>query len=355
MSDSLYRRLQQQLNQYSMGFPEAESGVEIEILRSLFSEKDAGLFTQMSPFLETPDAVAGRLDRPVDDVFGELDDMAERGLLFRVIKGDQRKYAAIPFVHGIFEFQVGDMSRDLAEKIQAYFDEVFHQAMRRSGDLFLRTIPVNRSIDADLRIASYDDAVEVLKDIDKIVVADCICRVHAGRLEEDCGKPLEVCFLFGSMGQYYVDRGMGRQISPDEAVSILETCHEAGLVTQPASSQNPGGMCNCCGDCCGVLRALNKHPRPVEMVFSNYLAQVTIEDCTGCETCLELCQMAAIRVDAEGLAEVNRDGCLGCGLCVTDCPTEAIKLIAKPEQELRVPPTSMAEQMMLMAQKRGIL
>ena len=91
------------------------------------------------------------------------------------------------------------------------------------------------------------------------------------------------------------------------------------------------------------------------MVFSNYLAQVTIEDCTGCEACLERCQMAAIRLDAEGLAEVNRDRCIGCGLCVTDCPTEAIKLIAKPDQEMRVPPTSMAEQMMLMAQKRGIL
>ena len=172
MSDSLYRRLQQQLNQYSMGFPEAASGIEIEILRSLFSETDAVLFTQMTPFLETPDAVAQRVRWPVDDVFQKLDDMAERGLLFRIIKGDQRKYAAIPFVHGIFEFQVGDMSRDLAEKVQVYFEEVFHQAMRENGDLFLRTIPVNRSIDADLRVASYDDAVEILKGLEKIVVTD---------------------------------------------------------------------------------------------------------------------------------------------------------------------------------------
>ena len=44
MSESLYRRVQQQLNQYSMGFPEAASGVEIDILRSLFSESDAVLF-----------------------------------------------------------------------------------------------------------------------------------------------------------------------------------------------------------------------------------------------------------------------------------------------------------------------
>ena len=355
MSDRLYRRLQQQLNQYSMGFPESASGIEIEILRSLFSETDAALFTGMTPSLETPDAVAQRTRRPVDDVSRELDDMAERGLLFRVKKADHRKYAAIPFVHGIFEFQVGDMSRDLAEKIQAYFDEVFHQAMRRSGDLFLRTIPVNRSIDADLRIASYDDAVEVLKDIDKIVVADCICRVHAGRLEEDCGKPLEVCFLFGSMGQYYVDRGMGRQISADEAVSILETCHEAGLVTQPASSQNPGGMCNCCGDCCGSLAAMKKHPEPATLVMSNYVAVLDSDECSGCETCVERCQMDALVMDESGVCDLTVERCIGCGLCVTTCPSGALTLHPKPQELQRVPPETTRDQMMAMARKRGVL
>jgi hypothetical protein len=40
-----------------MGFPEAASGIEIEILRSLFPEADATLFTQMTPYLETPEAV----------------------------------------------------------------------------------------------------------------------------------------------------------------------------------------------------------------------------------------------------------------------------------------------------------
>jgi electron transport complex protein RnfB len=290
VSDSLYRRLQQQLNQYSMGFPEAASGIEIEILRSLFSEAGATLFTQMTPYLETPEAVAQRLGRPLDEVSRELDDMAGRGLLFRVAKGDARKYGAIPFVHGIFEFQVGDLGRDLAAQVWRYFDEVFHQAMRENGHLFLRTIPVNRSIDADLRVASYDDAVEILQGIEKIVVANCVCRVLAGRMEEDCGKPLEVCFLFGSMGQYYLDRGMGRQISVDEAVSILEACHDAGLVTQPASAQNPGGMCNCCGDCCGSLAAMNKHPRPATLVFSNYVAGLDRDLCSGCETCVERCR-----------------------------------------------------------------
>jgi Fe-S-cluster-containing hydrogenase component 2 len=37
-----------------------------------------------------------------------LNDMAERGLIFRSRKTDTTKFGAIAFVHGIFEFQVKD-------------------------------------------------------------------------------------------------------------------------------------------------------------------------------------------------------------------------------------------------------
>ena len=161
--------------------------------------------------------------------------------------------------------------------------------------------------------------------------------------------------MFGSMGQYYLDRGIGREISFEEAAAIMDQCREAGLVTQPATAQNPSGMCNCCSDCCGVLTALNKHPRPVELVIANHLAEVSEEDCTGCETCLERCQMGALEMTDEATARVDPGRCIGCGLCVVSCPAEAITLRAKPEEVTRVPPTSMAEQMMLMAQKRGLV
>jgi Fe-S-cluster-containing hydrogenase component 2 len=65
--------------------------------------------------------------------------------------------------------------------------------------------------------------------------------------------------------------------------------------------------------------------------------------------------MNALSMNDDGLATVNRDRCIGCGLCVTTCPTEAIKLVSKSDMELRTPPANMAEQMMRMAQKRGII
>ena len=161
--------------------------------------------------------------------------------------------------------------------------------------------------------------------------------------------------MFGSMARYYLDNNMGRRVTPGEAFAIVRAAQKAGLVTQPSTSENPNGMCNCCGDCCGVLRALNRHPRPAELVIANHRAQVDREACTGCGTCLPRCQMGAIALDGDDLAEVKPERCIGCGLCVTACPVEALALVARPAEEQRVPPTSMAEQMLLLAQKRGLL
>jgi Fe-S-cluster-containing hydrogenase component 2 len=65
--------------------------------------------------------------------------------------------------------------------------------------------------------------------------------------------------------------------------------------------------------------------------------------------------MTAIRMNGDGLAEVNPDRCIGCGLCVTTCPENAMKLVLKPADALRIPPATNVEQMMLLAQKRGVI
>ena len=338
-----------------MGFPAAESGLDQKILKYLFSEADALMFNEMTLIPETAHEVASRLERPEEDVAAQLEDMAEKGLLFRM-KSEKHgsRYCAIPFVHGLFEFQIKDIRHDLVEMVKAYSEEVFDGAMQQGAEYFLRTIPVQESIDITHNVASYDDAIEILRNNKLIVITECICRKSAAVLEQNCDKPVETCFMFGAMGQYYLDRAMGRKITFEEAVDILSTCREAGLVTQPATSQNPGGMCNCCGDCCGVLIALNKHPKPAELILSNYFAAVEAEDCTGCGVCTERCPMKAVTINDDGIASVNRDRCIGCGLCISTCPAETIKLLSKSDSELRTPPKNLLEQAMLMAQKRGL-
>lgn len=354
MTKDIFRQLQERLDLYSMGFPKAESGIDIDILKYLFNVEDAQLFLALSHMLELPEVIAERIDQSKADVAEQLEQMAEKGLVFRLKKGESNKYGAIPFVHGLFEFQVNNLKPDLARMVGDYFDEAFDLSMQKSADNFLRVIPVNKSLEVKNNIASYEDAVEILKSKDKIIVADCICRKRTEVLGEGCGKTLEACFMFGSMGQYYLDKNMGRVVSLNEGIEILKACREAGLVTQPATAQNPSGMCNCCGDCCGVLSAIKKHPKPAEIIFSNHVVSANTDDCTACELCLDRCQMDALKLN-EDVIEVLEHRCIGCGLCVTTCPTQALSLVEKPEKEQKVPPVSMAEQMMEMAKKRGII
>jgi len=355
MSDPIFRQLQQRLDQYSVGFPATASGIEIQILEKLFSVSDAQVFLQLSPKLEPPEAIAPRIGMEPASAAATLADMADRGLLFSLKKNGSVRYGAIPFVHGLFEFQIKRMDRELAALVRQYMDEEFKGAMSASAANFLRVIPVQKSIDQRSRVAPYEDAIRILENAGQIVVTNCACRKSNAALGQGCGKPLEVCFMFGSMGQYYLDHGMGRKIDMQEAARILANAHDHGLVTQPATSQNPSGMCNCCGDCCGPLTSLKHHPKPAAMVFANYFARVDEDLCTGCETCLERCQMDAISISTQMVAQVNLDRCIGCGLCVTTCPAEAIGLEKKEEEAFQVPPETTFEQMMNMARDRGII
>ena len=353
MSEEVYRKLQERLDTYSVGFPATASGVEIKILKVLFSLEDAEMFLEMTQKLETAERIAERTGRPLEQVADQLETMTDKGLLFRLKRGGATRYAAIPFVHGLFEFQVKDLGVELAELMEQYHKEGFKQAFENSGGMFLRTVPVQAVIEAGHHVAAYDDAVAMLKDKEPIVVTDCICRKQQQAVGEGCGKASEACFMFGSMGQYYIDKGMGRQVDVEEAITLLKKAQDDGLVTQPATTQNPHGMCNCCGDCCGVLRSLRSYPKPAEMVYSNHFAAVDADLCTGCETCLERCQMDAISLNADDVAEIDRDRCIGCGLCITTCPTEAMLLKAKEDHY--TPPATTTEQMLTMAQKRGLV
>lgn len=353
MAKEIYHTLQEQLDQYSIGFPATDSGIEIRILERLFTEEEAELALHLSMALETPQSVAERIGRDPEAVAALLDQMADKGLLFRWRRNDTVKYGAIPFVLGIYEYQLNSMDREFAQMFEDYLQEAFSKNIAELSPSILRTIPINRSVDVSHQVATHEDSRQIVKRQKLIAVAKCICRVQQDLIGHHCDKPLEVCFSFGSAARYYIELGMGREVTTEEALEILDRCDEAGLVAQPANIKNPGGMCNCCGDCCPLLRMIKKYPRPVEMVLSNYYAAVDPDECTACETCVERCQMEAISINEDEAAIINLDRCIGCGLCVTTCPAEALRLELKPEDQRYMPPEKGQTLLEEMAQQRG--
>jgi len=350
--EDVYEKLRKRLDDMGPGFPATQSGVEIRILKRLFTEADAEMFLALSPMLEAPESIAARLNRPVEPIARHIEDMATRGLLFRQRKSDATRYAAVPFIVGIFEYQLNAVDKTLAKDMEVYHQEALLKSLHGYSTPLMRTIPINRELVTEWPIAPYEDVMKIFDNQKKIAVAPCICRTMAKSDNRGCNKPIEACFLFGSHASFYVDNGMGRFITPDEAKEIARKNEAAGLVMQPFNSQYVGGMCSCCGDCCGMLRSLKKQSNPAAAVKSNYYAQVDGDECTGCETCLDRCQMEAIDI-VEGKAIINRKRCIGCGLCISTCPTDAVRLAKKSEDQQYVPPETGMETYIRIAQERG--
>ncbi len=350
--ESIYEQLRERLDDMATGFPATREGVEIKILEKLFSPADARLFLMMTPMLETPETVAERLELPLDETRSHMEDMARRGLLFRQRKNDLLRYAAVPFVVGIYEFQLNRVDAELAADLEVYYEAALGKTFQAYSTPVMRTIPINKEIVSEWPVAPYEDALNIIDSHKTIAVAPCICRITAKKHGSGCDKPLEACFLFGSHASYYVDNGMGRYIDKEEAKAIVKRNDAAGLVMQPFNSQHVGGMCSCCGCCCGMLGSLKKQSNPAGAVKSNYYAQVDEQSCVGCETCVERCHMEAIEI-RDDTARVDLKRCIGCGLCVSSCPSDAMHLIKKSDEALYLPPETGMETYLRIARERG--
>ncbi len=348
----IYHRLREKLDDIASGFPATESGVEIQLLKRLFTTEEAALFLKLSPMIQTPDEIAKTCGLDPDQAGDRLEKMAKKGLLFRVRKNGLPSYAAPPYVVGIFEYQLARLDKETAKDMEAYYEEAFGKTMQSFKTPVMRTIPINREVAVKWPVSPYEDVLQILDEQKKIAVAECICRKSASLGAKGIDNPLEVCMLFGSHADYYVENGMGRYISAQEAKEIVKHNDTAGLVMQPFNSQKVGGMCSCSGDYCGMLRSLKKQPVPADAVQSNYFVRVDGQLCVGCETCLDRCHMEAIDMVDEK-AVINLDRCIGCGLCVTTCPTEAAQLIQKPADRQYVPPKSGGETYINITMERG--
>lgn len=352
MSESVYERLREHLDSLPTGYPQTQSGVELRILKKLFTEEEAEMACHLKPFLEPSEQIAQRLGRDPGSVSELLYRMSRKGLIFRGKSKGIHQYMAMMFVVGIMEFQVNRLDRELCEMIDEYMREAFAQEMIRPQTPQLRVVPVQQSLTDLMEIQPYDELKKIVESQKTIVLSDCICRKKSSLMGHPCTKPMENCFTFGAMGEFYLENGMGRRIPVEEALEILRKNEEAGLVPSPANTQKAGGMCSCCGCCCGVLKAVKLHPHPASLVKSNYFAQVDQDLCAGCETCVGRCQMEAIYLDGDWAA-IDRKRCIGCGLCVTTCPSKALTLRAKGAKERYVPPAKPVDTYLQIAKERG--
>jgi len=355
--DRIYRELQIHLDRMPVGYPSTESGVEIRMLKHLFTPEEARLATQLSMLPESLERIYKRVKKDgisIQELEQTLDHMRTNGCIEVIKKDGKNLYSNAMLVIGMYEYQLERLTEDFAKDWLQYLDEAFADEFARTKILQIRTIPIKKSIPHERHVASYDDIWQIIDGVEEpIAVANCVCRQTKDVVGESCKKTelRETCILFGRIAQAYLDWGISRPVNRDEAVSILKRAQEDGLVLQPQNAQQPEFVCCCCGDCCGLLTSIKKFPNPSELYATNHYAEVDTNACSGCEICVDRCQLEALAM-VDGIANVNLNRCIGCGNCVVICKDDAIQLKEK-DKPLLPPKDTGALYMKILSKKVG--
>ena len=361
-NNQVYVKLQKHLDNQAVGFPATRSGVEIKILKHIFTPAEAEIACCLSykfEPLETIFSRAGHLVDSADELENHLDRIQKMGGIESKIKRGKLHYCNAPLVVGMYEFQQNRLTPEFVEDFNNYTSSKnFGVAFLSTKLPQIRTIPVSRSIHPQHNVGTFDEVMTLLQQAeDPFVIIECICRKKKSIEGDTCKQTdrTETCLAVGSMARMALLSGNGRKITRDAATSIIEQNQKQGLVLQPSNTQKAEFICSCCGCCCGMLRTHKNLPKPLEFWASNFYAAADRVTCQGCGACVNRCQVGAVKVSTKKQpAVVDRDRCIGCGVCVPACPTQSIRLVKK-SVEVRPPQTREDLHEILVAGKKGRL
>ena len=180
----------------------------------------------------------------------------------------------------------------------------------------------------------------------------CICRET-----RNCkNHPHNIgCMIVGPGAMDVVERGLGKFISLENAIELIENeimpRNLSALVSVFPSdlkyfwgvkshhSKYSFEICSCCNCCCLVKKPHFFIPNdPSEnknfIDIRGFRAKVNYNKCTGCGKCIDQCSVNSISYldvltkNGNIRKKVKIERCLGCGHCIPSCPHNAIEIVA---------------------------
>jgi Pyruvate/2-oxoacid:ferredoxin oxidoreductase delta subunit len=360
--DKIYRRLQRHLDRQVVGFPAAKNGADIRLLKHIFTPEEAEIACHLSHVFESLGILFPRAKHRVsspESLEKILSRIQKKGGIESRIKNGRHQYCNSPLVVGMYEMQMERMSPAFLRDFDDYTGNLgFGMEFLGTKLPQMRTIPIQKSIPLESPVATFDEITTLIAGASPpFVIVECICRKKKEMQGSPCKvtRRTETCLALGDIAQTCLLGDVGREITREKALSIIEKNQKQGLVLQPSNTEKPEFICSCCGCCCGMLSIHQKLPKPLDFWVSNFQARVDTALCNGCGVCEHRCQVDAIQVAGEPpRAHLDLNVCLGCGVCVPICPPKAISLVKK-EKVTRPPKDREELHSILLENRKGTL
>jgi ferredoxin len=365
-----YFNLAERINRFPQGAPPTD--LLFEILKILFSEKEAGLVSLLPVKPLTAEEAAKIWKTKESEARLILNELADRGILTDAENNGIVFYSMPPPMAGFFEFSLMRYRNDIDQKT---LSELFYQYLNveddfiknlfTQGETQLGRVYVNEEVlsaENSLHILDYERASEVIKTASHIGIGLCYCRHKMEHLGKNCDAPMDICMTFNGSASSLTRHGIARKVDKAEGLELLQKARESNLVQFGENvRENVNFICNCCGCCCEALIAARRFGFLHPVHSTNYLPSVIEENCNGCGKCVSLCPVeATVLVSSNDpakplkkKAKPDQDNCLGCGVCLRGCNKAAIKLISRKERIIT--PLNSVHRVVLMALERGKL
>jgi ferredoxin len=314
MTKDIYHRLSE-----AYGFP--ESRYLPRILEKCLTEREASLLLSLPG---TPEEVAGKLRMDASSVQSTLVELFNKGFAFYDPVEGKRRYALVTNLRDAMV--INNWVDQFGEEFFVMWARMYDEEVSRDFDVEgseARVIPVHEAIEPGTEILPYEKVSGLLEKAETIAVMRCPCRVTNRR----CDNPVETCITLNGAAEYVLERGVGRGLTKEEALSLFNQCEDAGLIHQVGNgSLGVSWICNCCTCCCVYLRAQIISGKKYATVKTRYRAVVDPAICNECGLCIARCNFGAMKM-VNSKPVVDEEKCFGCGLCASQCPVNAISLI----------------------------
>lgn len=338
----VYVKLLDCINSQGFCFDHTEEGYEYSLLMRFYTPEEAQWELEMPiDCFFTAAEFAEKTGRSLEEAAEICDRMSLQGQIFRDSTGKVNLYRVQPMIAGIWEAHIALMQSDMDEgRTDWIVDENQHIAKRWAEQWYnevdippFRTVPVDKSLVSANELLAVDDAEAIIRSKKLIAVCQCLCRTNTSAMGGYDDPDKMTCLSFDEYAQYYLDIGIGHELTTDECLDLMRRKVEQGCAIHCEDVSHVPIMCFCEARTCALLQAKRLFPGPAMYRVNHYEVVLDADKCVGDGACVGFCPAQSAAVDPETGKFTHDDQCLGCGQCVKHCPTGALKLRLRPVKE----------------------